>query len=65
MKQLLEEGKLLIAGPFTDNSGAEIVLKVENEEAVQEIINKDPAIIENIFTYEIKAWDITFNKLKF
>jgi uncharacterized protein len=65
IKQLLDEGKLLMAGPFTDNSGAEIILKVNNEEAVQDIIKKDPAIINNIFTYEVKAWDITFSKLKF
>jgi uncharacterized protein YciI len=65
MKQLLDEGKLLMAGPFTDNSGAEIVLKADNEQTANDIVSKDPAIIKNIFIYEIKAWDITFNKLKF
>lgn len=61
MKQLLDEGKLLLAGPFTDNTGAEIILKADNEKDVQEIISKDPAIIKNIFSYEIKTWYVRFN----
>jgi uncharacterized protein YciI len=65
MKKLLKEGKLLLAGPFSDNSGAQIILKVEDENQVREIMNQDPAIIKNNFSYELKAWDVKFNALSF
>lgn len=61
MQKLLKEGKLLLAGPFPDNSGAQIILKVGDENEVKEIINHDPAVIKNIFSYEFKIWDVRFN----
>jgi uncharacterized protein len=63
MKKLFKEGKLLLAGPFTDNTGAEAILKVDNENEVQEIMSHDPAIIANIFSYKMNTWDIKFNAL--
>ncbi len=65
MKKLLKEGKLLLAGPFLDNSGGQVILKVDDENEVKEIINHDPAVIKNIFSYELKAWDVRFNALEF
>ena len=65
MNKLLDEGIILSAGPFTDSSGAQILLKADNEKEVIEIINQDPAIIKSIFSYQIKTWDIKFNALKF
>jgi uncharacterized protein YciI len=65
MKRLLEEGKLLLAGPFTDNSGGQVILKAEDENEVKEILSHDPAIIKNIFSYELKTWNIRFNALTF
>jgi uncharacterized protein len=65
MKKLLKEGKLLLAGPFPDNSGAQVILKAEDENEMKEIINQDPAVIKNIFSYELKSWDVRFNALIF
>jgi uncharacterized protein YciI len=65
MKKLLEEGKLLLAGPFTDSTGGQVILKADNENEVMEIMSQDPAVIKNIFSYKTKAWDIKFNALEF
>lgn len=64
MKKLLDEGKLLFAGPFTDNTGGQVILKADNENEVKEIMNQDPAIIKNIFSYKMNTWDIKFNVYK-
>jgi uncharacterized protein YciI len=65
MKKLLKEGKLLLAGPFPDNSGGQVILKAEDENEVKEIMNYDPAVIKNIFSYELNAWDVRFKVLEF
>jgi uncharacterized protein YciI len=65
MKKLLKEGKLLLAGPFPDNSGGQVILKVDDENEVKEIMNHDPAVIKNIFSYELKTWDVRFKVLEF
>ena len=65
MKRLLKEGKLLLAGPFTDNTGGQIILKVEDEIEATEIMNQDPAVMKDIFSYEFKTWDVRFKTLTF
>jgi uncharacterized protein YciI len=64
MKKLLKEGKLLLAGPFPDNSGGQVILKAEDENEVKEIMNYDPAVIKGVFFYESKIWDVRFNAFK-
>ena len=58
MYKLSKQGKILLAGPFTDNTGSEIIMEADDEKEVLEIIEKDPAIQKSIFSFEIKIWDI-------
>jgi len=48
LRPLLEQGKILLGGPFTDGSGMMVVLDLENEAAVREFFAKDPFVIEKV-----------------
>ena len=64
MKQLYAEGSLVMAGPFTDNDGALIVLYVDSEEKARTIMNNDPAVKKKIFSETLHKWQVFFNALQ-
>jgi uncharacterized protein YciI len=44
LRPLLQQGKILLGGPFTDGSGMMVVLDLENEAAVRNFFAKDPFV---------------------
>ena len=42
VRQLLDRGKLILGGPFTDGSGMLIVVDMEDEAAVKDYFANDP-----------------------
>ncbi len=56
MHQLQRDGVLMYGGPFLDNSGGLVILQAENQEEAEQMIAKDPAVISNIFQYEVHEW---------
>jgi uncharacterized protein len=58
---LFEEGKLLLAGPFTDDSGAMFVFEAEDEEEAREWIEADPFFAAGIFVdIDTRPWKSVF-----
>ena len=62
MSELLVKGKLVLGGPFDDGTGGQSVLAVDSMEEAEQIVEHDPAIIENVFEVRIKPWYIAFEK---
>jgi uncharacterized protein YciI len=59
MRELVSKGKLVIAGPFTDDSGGFIVYDVAAEDEVEGIIKADPFYKCGVFqTWKIRQWKI-------
>ena len=57
LRGLVEQGILVIAGPFTDNTGGFIVYDVDSEEKVEEVIKGDPFYKNGVFkTWTIRPW---------
>lgn len=57
LHQLVAEGKLLMAGPFADESGGIIIFEAVDEAEVQGMMDNDPFTINGVFaTTEIKPW---------
>lgn len=57
LNQLVTEGKLLMAGPFADETGGLIVFEAVDEAEVQGMMDNDPFTINGVFaTTEIKPW---------
>lgn len=59
LRGLIESGKLVIAGPFLDDSGGLIVYNVDSEEEVEQVIKADPFYKGGVFqTWVIRPWRI-------
>ncbi len=52
----LEAGSLVLAGPFSDESGGLVILDVESLAEAEEIANQDPAVQSGMLKVEIKRW---------
>jgi uncharacterized protein YciI len=61
MQQLYDAGKLILAGPFLDNSGGMAVVSVSSDEDLREILASEPAIGEGIFVAETHPWYLLFD----
>ena len=59
LNALVDQEKLLMAGPFEDESGGLIIFEAESEDEVRDLMNKDPFTIEGVFaTTEIRPWTL-------
>jgi uncharacterized protein len=57
LRPLVECGKVLIGGPFTDGSGSLIVADFDNEEAAREFASSDPYTTQGVFArVEVKPF---------
>ena len=57
--RLVNEGKLIVAGPFEKNDSAYrgiFILNVKNIEEAQEIVQTDPAINSNLLDADLYNW---------
>ncbi len=53
-----KEGKLLVAGPFLEDSNWRgiFILKCDNKEEAEALVQQDPAVIAGRLSYEIHPW---------
>lgn len=61
MQMLYEQGKLLYAGPFLDDSGGLAIVKVASDSELRELIAREPATLDQIFVAEVHPWHLSFN----
>jgi uncharacterized protein YciI len=59
LNQLVAEGKLLMAGPFADETGGIIIFEAVDQAEVESMMAADPFTINGVFaTTEIKPWTL-------
>lgn len=56
MHNLYQQGILIEGGPFSDHSGGMAIIKVENREQAEGIVDEDPALVRGVFTAELRPW---------
>ena len=57
LKDLHEQGKLVMAGPFADESGALLILSAGSREEAIQILDGDPYTHEDVLTrMSIREW---------
>lgn len=60
---LAQQGKIILAGPFTDGSGSLIVIDAASREAVWELVARDPYVTNGVFNrVEVKPFLQVFPK---
>ena len=49
LKPLVEQGRMIIGGPFTDGAGSLMIVDLESEAAAQEFARDDPYTKQGVF----------------
>ncbi len=49
LKPLIEQGRMIIGGPFTDGSGSLMIVDMEDEAAAREFARNDPYTKQGVF----------------
>jgi len=56
INKLFQEGKVVMAGPFTDKRGGMVIYKADTLEEAQRLAEADPAVTEGARTLELREW---------
>jgi uncharacterized protein YciI len=56
VKNLDDQGKLVLAGPFEDFPGGMVIVRAESLEAAKKIAESDPFVTEGVRTFEVRTW---------
>lgn len=63
LRELLEQGKLVRSGPFTDDSGALIIYEAEDLSEAQTLLTNDPFALNGVIVgAEIKEWNVVMDR---
>lgn len=57
LTQLKEDGRLVLSGPFTDNSGGAYVIEANNIESAKAIAFNDPIHLSGSSIKSVYEWD--------
>ncbi len=61
LRRLVQAGKIIVAGPFTDGSGSLIVADFEDDDAARAFARNDPYTLEGVFErVEVKPFRKVF-----
>ncbi len=63
LEPLVQAGRILLAGPFTDGSGSLIIVEAPSRDAVWQMVARDPYVINGVFNrVEVKPFLQVFPK---
>jgi len=61
LKELLEQGKLVTAGPWADDTGALLIYEVADEQAMRDILAADPYTRAGVVEVtQLREWNPIF-----
>jgi uncharacterized protein len=64
LRSLLDQGKLVQSGPFTDDSGALIIYEADDISEAQVLLSNDPFALNGIIVgAEIKEWNVVLQRV--
>jgi uncharacterized protein YciI len=56
MAGLLEQGLIVMGGPYLDDSGGMMVSRASSLEEAERLAHEDPGVQSGLLTVEVKAW---------
>ena len=61
LTRLIQQGKLVISGPFADDSGGLLVYEAGAPAEVEKLVSEDPFATRGVFvSWEIRPWNVVF-----
>ena len=62
LKQLYEDKKLFMAGPFAGMKDGIVVLEADSSEMASDVMSQDPALKTNLFSGTLHEWQVGFKR---
>jgi uncharacterized protein YciI len=62
LKQALQEGTLILAGPCTDDTFGLVVFHARDERAAREFMLSDPSVKKNVMAAELHPFHLSLEK---
>jgi uncharacterized protein YciI len=59
LKQMLEDGVLILAGPVTTGEMGICIFEAESEEEAVKIMNNDPSVVKGLMTAELFPYRVS------
>lgn len=56
INDLYKQGKVFMAGPFTDKLGGLVIYKADSLEEARKLAEADPVVVEGARTLELREW---------
>ncbi len=63
MSKQLENGFLVMGGPFLDNSGGMMICRTSNIEEAKKIAEADPGVTSGLLNVEVSQWLVAMNSV--
>ncbi len=64
LARLMDNGKLILGGPYTDGTGGMALLEVKDKDEAEKILAEDPAIASGVFIGEFHQFVKEFSRSK-
>lgn len=64
LNKLLDDGTLVLAGPFTNGANGMAVLRAESIDQVRNIYDHSPVITSGCATFEVREWTAMWDGTK-
>ncbi|WP_134699423.1 YciI family protein [Ammoniphilus sp. YIM 78166] len=55
--ELFQQGKVVMAGPFTDQKGGMVIYRAHSYEEAKKMAEQDPVVVERARTLELREWN--------
>jgi uncharacterized protein YciI len=62
MSQFLESKKLVMGGPFLDDSGGMMILEAKDVQEAQKIAQDDPTVKSGLLVANVKPWMVAMSR---
>ncbi len=59
LQRLEADGLLELCGPFPENAGGMVIVRVTDEDAARKIAEEDPFVASGAQTYELRRWELS------
>ncbi|MCE9557442.1 MAG: YciI family protein [Armatimonadetes bacterium] len=60
LAKLAQEGILIFAGPWRNENGTMVLIRVKSDSDAQEVMEQDPAVRDGVLISEAKAWEVLY-----
>ncbi|WP_082651658.1 YciI family protein [Gorillibacterium timonense] len=59
LRELDQQGKLILCGPFIDYKGGMVIIQAESYEEADQIARRDPFVSSGTESYELRTWELS------